>query len=59
LKRKSVGISLTKERLANFSKRYTNMYTIKIEDLHDKQGRASGTKVILDIPIDLISYEKG
>ena len=59
LKRKSVGISLTKERLANFSKRYTNMYTIKIEDLHDKQGRSSGTKVILDIPIDLISYEKG
>ena len=59
MKRKSVGISLTKERLANFSKRYTNMYTIKIEDLHDKQGRASGTKVILDIPIDLISYEKG
>ncbi len=59
LKRKSVGISLTKERLANFSKRYTNMYIIKIEDLHDKQGRSSGTKVILDIPIDLISYEKG
>jgi len=35
------------------------MYTIKIEDLHDKQGSSSGTKVILDIPIDLISYEKG
>lgn len=59
LKRKSIGISLTKERLENFSKRYTNMYIIKIEDLHDKQGNASGTKVILDIPIDLISYEKG
>ncbi|RLD30091.1 MAG: sensor histidine kinase [Bacteroidetes bacterium] len=59
LKRKSFGIELTKERLENFSKRYTNIYTIKIEDLHDKQGNASGTKIILDIPIHLISNEKG
>ena len=58
IKRKSVGIELTKERLENFSKRYTNMYNIKIEDLHDEDGKASGTKVILDIPIHLISQEK-
>ena len=56
LKPKSFGIELTKERLENFSKRYTNMYNIKIEDLHDKQGNASGTKIILDIPIHLISH---
>ena len=58
IKRKSVGIELTKERLENFSKRYTNMYNIKIEDLYDEDGKASGTKVILDIPIHLISREK-
>jgi tetratricopeptide (TPR) repeat protein len=58
LKRKSIGIELTKERLENFSKKYTNMYNIKIEDLHDNQGNPSGTKVILDIPIQLISNEK-
>ncbi len=57
LKRKSFGIELTKERLENFSKKYTNMYNIIIEDLHDKQGNPSGTKVILDIPIHLISHE--
>lgn len=58
LKRKSFGIKLTKERLENFSKRYTNKYNIKIEDLHDEQGNASGTKIILDIPILLISHEE-
>jgi tetratricopeptide (TPR) repeat protein len=58
LKQKSFGIELTKERLENFSKRYTNMYNIKINDLHDKQGNASGTKVVLDIPIHLISPQK-
>ena len=57
LKRKSVGIALTKERLENFSKSYTKKYNIKIEDLYDTQGYASGTKVILDIPIHLISKE--
>ena len=34
------------------------MYNIKIEDLHDEDGNASGTKVILDIPIHLITLEK-
>ena len=58
LKRKSVGITLTKERLENFSKRYTNIYNIKIEDLFDMEGNALGTKVILDIPIHLMPYEK-
>jgi tetratricopeptide (TPR) repeat protein len=58
LKRRSIGIELTKERLENFSKRYTDMYNIKIEDLYDVEGKASGTKVILDIPIHLTSYEK-
>jgi tetratricopeptide (TPR) repeat protein len=51
LKRKSVGIAITKARLANFSKGFANDYRIDIEDLYDKNGNATGTKVVVNIPI--------
>jgi tetratricopeptide (TPR) repeat protein len=51
LKRDSVGIEITKERLFNFSQRFARMYNLKIEDLFDKQNNATGTKVILNIPV--------
>jgi tetratricopeptide (TPR) repeat protein len=50
LKRKSVGIDITKERLANFSKDFQNSFKVEIEDLHDKDGNASGTRINLRIP---------
>ncbi|WP_460220741.1 tetratricopeptide repeat-containing sensor histidine kinase [Psychroserpens sp. MEBiC05023] len=50
LKRKSVGIAITKARLANFSKGYTNDYKIEIKDLYDRNQSPIGTKVIVDIP---------
>ena len=50
LKRKSVGIDITKERLDNFSKDYQNTFEVEIIDLFDDTGNASGTKVILHIP---------
>ncbi len=50
LKRKSVGIDITKERLANFSKDYQNSFEVDIVDLHDEEGVPSGTKVVLRIP---------
>lgn len=50
LKRKSVGIDITKERLANFSKDFQNSFKVEIEDLHDQDGNASGTRVNLRIP---------
>lgn len=50
LKRKSVGIEITKERLANFSKDYLNTFHVEIIDLYDKQDQPNGTKVILHIP---------
>ena len=50
LKRKSVGIRITKERLANFSKDYQNKFDVDIVDLFDLDGSPKGTKVILDIP---------
>jgi tetratricopeptide (TPR) repeat protein len=50
LKRKSVGIDITKERLANFSRDYQNSFEVEIIDLFDENGKSSGTKVILHIP---------
>ncbi|WCO01964.1 tetratricopeptide repeat-containing sensor histidine kinase [Psychroserpens ponticola] len=55
LKRKSVGISLTKARLANFSKDFTYDYQIRIEDLYDTNQNAIGTKIIVDIPVHIIA----
>jgi len=49
LKQKSVGINITKARLANFSKAFPNSYTLDIEDLYDNET-PSGTKIILQIP---------
>lgn len=50
LKRKSVGIDITKERLANFSRDYQNYFNVEILDLFDKLNKATGTKVVLHIP---------
>ncbi|WP_238934471.1 tetratricopeptide repeat-containing sensor histidine kinase [Aurantibacter crassamenti] len=50
LKRKSVGIDITKERLANFSRDYQNSFNVEMIDLYDDDGIASGTKVVLHLP---------
>ncbi len=50
LKRKSVGIEITKERLDNFSKDYQNSFDVEIFDLFDDQSKASGTRVVLHVP---------
>lgn len=50
LKRKSVGIDITKERLANFSKDYQNSFHVEIIDIYDNENKASGTKIMLHIP---------
>ncbi|WP_422106229.1 tetratricopeptide repeat-containing sensor histidine kinase [Winogradskyella sp.] len=50
LKRKSVGIDITKARLANFSKAFDNSYTLNIDDLYEK-NTPSGTRVTLNIPV--------
>lgn len=50
LKRKSIGIDITKERLANFSKDYQNSFNVEILDLFDESQQAVGTTVILHIP---------
>ncbi|WP_282164575.1 tetratricopeptide repeat-containing sensor histidine kinase [Cellulophaga baltica] len=50
LKRKSIGIDITKERLANFSKDFQNTFEVQIIDLYDGQKNPAGTKVIVSIP---------
>lgn len=50
LNKKSVGLDITKARLANFSKRFTTDYKLRITDLYDDQNKATGTKVELLIP---------
>ncbi|WP_421823873.1 tetratricopeptide repeat-containing sensor histidine kinase [Flagellimonas oceanensis] len=50
LKKKSLGIRITKERLANFAKDYQNKFDVDILDLFDENGDPNGTKVVLDIP---------
>ena len=50
IKRKSVGIAITKERLANFAKDYQNTFDVTINDLFDKDNNAIGTRVVLHIP---------
>lgn len=50
LKRKSIGIDITKERLANFSKDYQHSFDVKIIDLYDENNNAIGTKVVVLIP---------
>ncbi len=50
LKRKSVGIDITRERLANFSRDFQNSFNVEIVDLFEENGTASGTKIILRIP---------
>jgi len=50
LKRKSIGIDITKERLANFSKDFENSFQVEIIDLYDVNKVTLGTKVVLHIP---------
>jgi tetratricopeptide (TPR) repeat protein len=51
IKRKSLGLSLTKERLTNFVKDYKNKFSLKFVDLKDSNNVSTGTKVILELPI--------
>ncbi len=51
VKRKSIGITLTKNRLANFVKDFKNSFTVHFMDLKDQYENPSGTEVVLHIPL--------
>jgi tetratricopeptide (TPR) repeat protein len=50
LKNKSVGIDLTRERLANYFKASQRDFRLNIHDLVSPEGEAIGTQVVLEIP---------
>jgi sensor histidine kinase YesM len=50
LKRKSMGISITRDRLAYFSRIHKNSFELSVEDLYKDDGSVAGTQVILKIP---------
>lgn len=51
IKHKSIGLALTEERLASFSKGMGNNYSLQFQDLYDTQQQPAGTKVMLTLPI--------
>lgn len=48
---KSVGMQITKERIQSFSK--TKGTKVQIEDLYDSEEKASGTRVVITLPLKL------
>lgn len=50
IKRQSVGLKITEERLQNFAKKYSKTCTVKYEDI-EKNNKPSGTRVVLKIPM--------
>jgi len=51
-KHKSIGLRLTKERLALLSEQSGSTLQVEITDLRNKNGETSGTKVELNIPFE-------
>ncbi|WP_298422026.1 tetratricopeptide repeat protein [uncultured Kordia sp.] len=51
VKRKSIGIALTKSRLSNFVKDFKNNFSVYFVDLKDENENPSGTEVVLSIPL--------
>lgn len=52
LQKDSLGIKLTKERLATFVKLHSGHYHLKITDLKDKDGNSLGTLVVIMLKIN-------
>ena len=51
INRKSIGVDLTKERLANFVKNCQHSFSLTYNDLIDDNENALGTKLTLQIPL--------
>ena len=49
--KKSMGMAITRDRIALINQMYNMEAKVDIEDLGDDNGHPSGTKVILEIPV--------
>ena len=50
-RRKSMGMQITEDRIGMINRLYNTDARINIEDLKDDKGKASGTRVNLEIPL--------
>lgn len=57
LKRKSLGLQITRDRLAKLNRESNHDTFFTIEDLYDEDGVAAGTKVILKIRLEYAIQE--
>jgi LytS/YehU family sensor histidine kinase len=58
LKKKSYGMQISEDRIQLINKLYKYNTSVKVQDLVDKTGAASGTKVILTVPVNkALSFE--
>jgi len=51
LKKESVGLKITEERLAIYTQAFSNKYKIEFIDLFDDKHNPAGTRVIIHIPV--------
>ena len=51
LKRTSVGLKNTRERLGHFAENYQKDFDLEFHDLENSNGSAAGTQVVLKIPL--------
>lgn len=49
--RDSLGIKLSQDRLRLFAKKREQPYSMDMIDLYDAQGKASGTRIVVKIPV--------
>ncbi len=49
---KSFGMSITHQRIELINQMYKTNMSVIVTDLHDGQGHAKGTEIIIDIPIE-------
>jgi len=50
IKKRSLGMQITQDRLEQLSRHYNMNANIEIQDLYDEQGMATGTKVLINLP---------
>ena len=51
VKRKSMGMGITTERIELINNMYQTNNEVEIQDLYDESGNANGTRVVLQIPL--------
>jgi ligand-binding sensor domain-containing protein len=58
LKKKSYGMQITEDRIAIINQTQKINASCTVQDLYDAQGQAAGTRVLLRVPVQLITNPK-